>query len=403
MQKNTKNILLTAAGVGLLALYVNRPQTESASSALKGKPLFEVAESLETPNKVQRSPIEDQGTVAALDQRETNSEGATASLAQSAKPDEAPANKTQEANSGKSLWDAAENPPTSGSNASTSISVSHDKGSDSAAQRQASSKSSEELKNKSPRAQSNPSAHPTAQLVTTAGSSTREEMQPKPESPATNSSRRAGTSSMSDLISMSASSTTKVSGRDTMAMGNLLQEGSSYLGILEDPIRVTEGEPQPCTILMLGKLSNNTVDVPFKMTGMANLNKDKTKVCIEVKRCVDSRPSSRAVDCYGNVGDIEGWNCISGVINSPGIWGTIIRTASIIGSQMSLSKMTSSVTQSGVLMDETQSNAILESLSVAYRALGNEIADKIESKGTSISISGQSIVRVRITKDTPLW
>jgi hypothetical protein len=54
-------------------------------------------------------------------------------------------------------------------------------------------------------------------------------------------------------------------------------------------------------------------------------------------------------------------------------------------------------------MDETQSNAILESLSVAYRALGNEIADKIESKGTSISISGQSIVRVRITKDTPLW
>ncbi len=390
MNKNTKNIVLGLGAVGLLALYINRPKEAEAQKGLKERGLFEVAEAIEVPNQVERSSIEDKGAIAALSSK-------TVSVGD------------EKGESATSLWDSADKAP------EPEKQPSNEKPSDVLSQAKLLIGGDPKANHGDPHeAISAPKIEP--QRIAPSVKPRHAKTAP-PEgvilasfgAPATVNENHAQPgvvrrrSAMADLMAMSAGTTTRVSGRDTMADGNLLQEGSSYLGVIEDPIRAVEGEPQPVTITTIGKLSSNTIAVPFKMTGIATLNKDRTRVRVEVKRCVDSRPSARSVDCSGVIGDIEGWDGIGGRINSPGIWGTLVRTASVLGSQMALSKMTSSVTQNGVLMDQTQSNAVLESLSEAVRVLGDDVAKKIEAGGTNIVVTGQSIVRVKITKDSPLW
>lgn len=403
--KNLKNLspnvklALVCVG-GLLLLWFLRTASEkrggSTNEKLKERSVFDVAETITEDNKVERSPIEDEGARKALDESRHSAE---------------PAKEK------KSLWDEAE----VGKDLSPSSAAQQDKpvsaGSIQSPEvpRQASESSASTLNQSLPSSEAQKPQESGMKKVRSepkieyyesareARASTRPYEPPQQIAAAPVSRPSGAKSSMSDLMDMSSGSTTKVSGRDTMSDGAILQEGSSYLGVIEDPIRAVEGEPQNVTITMIGKLSANTVAAPFKMTGIATLNKDKTRVRIEVKRCVDSRPSSRAVDCFGTIGDIEGWDGVGGKVNSPGVWGTLIRTAGIFGSQMALSKMTSSVTQSGVLLGETQSNRVLQSLSQAFEKLSEDLADKIESGGTNIVVTGQSIVRVRITKDSPLW
>jgi hypothetical protein len=80
-----------------------------------------------------------------------------------------------------------------------------------------------------------------------------------------------------------------------------------------------------------------------------------------------------------------------------------VRTIERFGSQYSLSKLTSSVTEAGVILDQTQSNSLYQSLAASWESLAEETAQDIEAQGTTITIDGYSVVKVYVTKDAELW
>ena len=65
--------------------------------------------------------------------------------------------------------------------------------------------------------------------------------------------------------------------------------------------------------------------------------------------------------------------------------------------------MTQSITSLGVLMDQSQSNALWGAAGAAWKKSFDLSAERLERDRDGGRASGGAIVKVMITKDTPLW
>jgi hypothetical protein len=206
------------------------------------------------------------------------------------------------------------------------------------------------------------------------------------------------------LLAMADSQVNEVVGRtDSHGSENLLKMGSEYLGVIRDAIEISTGEKQNLVVDVVGRLSPHTVTQPFKMFVEARLSSNGSRIIGRVKQCIDPASNSRSLRCSGDIKGIDGRDGLRGEIYNPSVWASVVRTAGTLLSQYSLSSMTSSITQGGVILDQSQSNKILQSLSSGWQALGNELASQINSQGKSVSVAGGSIVRILVTEDSELW
>ena len=192
-------------------------------------------------------------------------------------------------------------------------------------------------------------------------------------------------------------------GESNYASDKLLKLGSEYLGVINDAIEVYPSEKPHVIVTVFGKLSPHSVSQPFKLMGEATLSRNGQKVNVSVTHCIDPNSNTKGIKCSGEIKGIDGRNGLHGKIYNPSIWASIIKTASTLLSQYSLSSMTSSVTSTGKVLDQSQSNRIYESLSAGWQSLGDEIAKNISSSGSSIYVPGGSVVKVLITQDSVLW
>lgn len=197
--------------------------------------------------------------------------------------------------------------------------------------------------------------------------------------------------------------TETMGGRSTYARGNLLKSGSEYLAVIHDAMELTGSQTQDVNIAVYGRLTPFTVTQPFILTGEAKLSANGRKICVTIKSCIDPHANAKAISCSGAVKGLDGTDCLADEIYSPGIWPSLLRIAGTVASTFSLSKLTSSVTQSGVLVDQTESNAMWAALSSGYQATGEQLAQAIEQQGSGVKTYGESVVKVHITKDSVLW
>ena len=185
--------------------------------------------------------------------------------------------------------------------------------------------------------------------------------------------------------------------------GNLLKKGSEYIAVINDTIELTPGLKQNVIAHVFGRLSQNSGVQPFKMFATAEMSQNGQSVLINVNSCLDASPNTKSISCSGDIGGLDGKRGLSDKVYSPDMMSAIIRTAGLAASQWSLSKMTQSVTQNGVMLDQTQSNNLWQTLAGSWESLANETAKNIERQGNRVTLYGQKVVKVLITKDTELW
>ena len=210
---------------------------------------------------------------------------------------------------------------------------------------------------------------------------------------------------MNDYLmdSETSSVTSQVMGSKNFAQGALLKNGSKYLGVIEEPLRVVEGEKQPVEIMVIGKLSPHSVSIPFLLTGEAELSKDKTRIHVKITHCVDPRSSAKSVECDGVVRDKYGYPGLGGEQSSRETKALVARVIGNIFAGMTLSSLTKSVTENGRIVDQTSSNFILEGVAAGGVTACENYAKKQEEKGESVTVEGPSMVQIRVTDDSELW
>ncbi|MFK7823868.1 MAG: hypothetical protein AB8G05_06920, partial [Oligoflexales bacterium] len=173
------------------------------------------------------------------------------------------------------------------------------------------------------------------------------------------------TSSEDVLLAMASEEVRSVTtkGSSNYASDKLLKLGSEYLGVINDAIEVYPSEKPHVVVTVFGKLSPHSVSQPFKLMGEATLSHNGQKVNVSITHCIDPNSNTKGIKCSGEIKGIDGRNGLHGKIYNPSIWASIVKTASTLLSQYSLSSMTSSVTTTGKVLDQSQSNRIYESLS----------------------------------------
>lgn len=192
-------------------------------------------------------------------------------------------------------------------------------------------------------------------------------------------------------------------GKTSLTGGNLLKKGAEYVAVINDTIELTPGMKQNVVVHVFGRLSKNTGPSPFQMFATAKMSKNGQSIVIDVNSCLDSAPNTKSIDCKGDVGGLDGKRGLSDDVYSPDMLSAIIKTAGLAASQWSLSNITQSVTDNGVLLDQTQSNALWQTLSGSWQTLANESAANVERQGNRVTLYGQKVVKVLITDDVELW
>ncbi len=191
--------------------------------------------------------------------------------------------------------------------------------------------------------------------------------------------------------------------RSTFVRGDLLKMGSEYLAKISDTIDVRGSRKQILNINVIGKMTAHTINQPFVLVGEASLTEDGQKICIEIKHCIAPQSHSKAIACEGDVKGIDGSPCLKNEIYSPSIWPSVLRILGEAGSVYSLNRMSESVTNLGVLTDQTQSNALWSAAGAAWQKSFEMSAERLEKEREGGRAAGGSIVKVMITKDTSLW
>lgn len=381
MKIDKKNIIVAGAGLLIIWSLISIESDDKVQTRTTSKNSFEKLEAVtETDNKVNREVIEDKLTLdtfgSGLGENKPELE-VVSNIEVKEEPIHKPEEKNiikpveQTPNNNKSLWSATEETPVY----QETKPVSH------------AEKNSNSGNN---------------QAVRVSYKSTNSQVVEEIAQPAPRPKR--GQFAMSDyFVDTGKSKYKKLEGSDNFTEGKLLKNGSKYIGVIEEPMRVIDGEPQHVEIMVLGKLSPHSVSIPFLLTGKAKLNKDKTRIQIEVSHCVDPRSNSKSVPCKGVIRDSEGFDGVGGVTTSPWYRALVVRVVSSIFSGMLLTDLTRSVTQNGTLIDQTRSNQVLQGLADGTKTAGEESAKRMESTGDSILVDGPSLVQVRIIEDTELW
>ncbi len=191
--------------------------------------------------------------------------------------------------------------------------------------------------------------------------------------------------------------------RSTFVRGDLLKMGSIYLAKIDDAIDVRGSRTQDLNITVFGKSSAHTVNQPFILGGVAKLSEDGKTIDIEIKDCIASAPNAKAIPCAGEVKSLDGTNGLRNEIYSPSIWPSILNILGEAGSVYSLGRMTQSATELGVLMDQSQSNALWGAAGSAWKKTFEQAAERLERERDGGKAAGGAIVKVRIAKDTALW
>lgn len=191
--------------------------------------------------------------------------------------------------------------------------------------------------------------------------------------------------------------------RSTYVRGDLLKMGSVYLAKIPDAIDVRGSRKQTLNINVIGKMTQHTLSQPFVLVGEASLAEDGRSIFIEVKNCIAPEANARAIACSGDVKGLDGTDGLKNEIYSPQIWPSILSILGTAGEIYALGRMTQSVTEAGVLMDQTQSNALWSAAGAAWRKSFDLSAERLERDRIGGRASGGAIVKVHITKDTSLW
>lgn len=201
----------------------------------------------------------------------------------------------------------------------------------------------------------------------------------------------------------SATVSTVVGASSPYARGSLLKLGSEYLAVIKDSIQLSSGQTDQVVIDVVGKLSPHTINQPFKLFATASLSSDGRRVTLDITHCIDPRAQTTSMQCRAIVKGLDGINGLSGEVYDPSMWASLVRTLGTFMSQFSLSSMTSSVTEAGVIMNQTQSNKIYEALAAAWQTVANDAATQIAAGGRTVTVTGGSVVKVLITEDSRLW
>lgn len=191
--------------------------------------------------------------------------------------------------------------------------------------------------------------------------------------------------------------------RSTYVRGDLLKMGSVYLAKIPDAIDVRGNRKQKLNIPVIGKMTEHTVNQPFVLVGEASLAEDGRSIFIEIKDCTAPNANARSIPCSGDVKSLDGTDGLRNEIYSPSIWPSILSILGTAGEVYSLGRMTQSVTSLGVLMDQSQSNALWGAAGAAWKKSFDLSAERLERERDGGRASGGAIVKVMITKDTPLW
>jgi hypothetical protein len=191
--------------------------------------------------------------------------------------------------------------------------------------------------------------------------------------------------------------------RSTFVRGDLLKMGSVYLAEIPDAIDVRGSRKQTLNINVVGKMTQHTLNQPFVLVAEASLAEDGRSIFIEVKHCIAPEANARAIACSGDVKGLDGTDGLKNEIYAPQIWPSILSVIGAAGEVYALGRMTQSVTQAGVLMDQTQSNALWSAAGSAWKKSFDLTSERLEKDRQGGRASGKAIVKVLITKDVSLW
>ncbi|BBH54719.1 hypothetical protein [Fluviispira sanaruensis] len=205
------------------------------------------------------------------------------------------------------------------------------------------------------------------------------------------------------LAKMSDQSISIIAGRERVAgRGQMFKAGTRVFAILPDKLTISSDENIDTSLIAFGsteqKFPNNVTFV-----GKAKLNKPSRRVEIIIDKCVNTRDDSPPIPCKAIVKDILGDNGLSGKIYDPSNWQLLITTATTFLSTYVLSSLTTTVTQTGVTVDQTVANQVRQALGGSINAVGNRLIDSINRGGTEITIASGAIVQIFFTDTTDTW
>ena len=184
---------------------------------------------------------------------------------------------------------------------------------------------------------------------------------------------------------------------------NLLKLGSQFLAHIEDAEVISRGMKAVVVVNVVGVLSDFATTRPYKLFAEMSLNPNETRVDVKVVKCIGIGHNALSLPCKGVIKGIDGKTGLTGAIYNPVMWGRILEVGTKAVAGWTLERMTRTVTNNGVLTDQTRSNAVLSGLASGIQAFGEDQAAEWAKVGATITLPGNAVVKVLITEDKELW